>query len=303
MHNTMALMQREWLQHRFAWTLMAVLPTLLTVLMLSFGEIHLAPEETGEHLPLALAFAALVGGMGLQALILWVVALIVTAGLARRDHGDRSVEFWLSLPTGHAESLAVPLAVHLLLAPLAALAVGLAGGAIASFVLVSRVDGAGSWLALPWGTLAAAALALGARLGLGLALATLWLAPLLLLMVLLTAGLGRWGLVVLALGGGLGVVLLDQAFGVPWPAQWVVFVLEQAGRALLNADTGSAVLVIDGSQDLAGVVSRLPGWAAADAGKALALAASPAMLAGLAAAGACFAALVQWRRRGAQHGG
>ncbi len=303
MTHTLALMQREWLQHRFAWTLMAVLPTVLVVLLLTFGEVHLAPEETGPHLPLALAFAALAAGMGLQALILWIVALIVTAGLARRDHGDRSIEFWLSLPTGHAESLAVPLLVHLLLAPLAALAVGLAGGAIASFVLVSRVDGAGSWFSLPWGTVAAAVLALGARLGLGMVLVTLWLAPVLMLMVLLTAALGRWGLAILALGGGLGVVVLDQAFGIPWPAQWVSYVAGQAGRALLNADSSSAVLVVESSGDLAATVAQLPAWALADAMKALSLSATPGMLAGLAAAAACFAVLVQWRRRGAQHGG
>jgi hypothetical protein len=55
--------------------------------------------------------------------ILWVSSLIIVSGLARRDHGDRSNEFfWMSLPVGHGTSLAVPLAVHLLLVPAAVLA-------------------------------------------------------------------------------------------------------------------------------------------------------------------------------------
>lgn len=297
MNNTLALMRREWLQHRFAWALLALLPTLLAVALLSLGEVQIAAGERGPALPLALAAAALAAGMALQALMLWIVALIVTAGLARRDHGDRSLEFWLSLPTGHAESLAVPLLVHLVLLPVAALAVGLAGGAIASFVLVSRVEGPAAWLALPWATLGAAALTLAGRVALGIALATLWLAPLLLMMVWLTAVLGRWGLAVMALGVGVGSVVLDQAFGIPWPAHWLALVMARAQQSVL--DTGAGPLVIETAGDIGPVLEQLPAWLASDALQALALAASPAMAGGLAAAAACFALLVRWRARGA----
>lgn len=300
MKNTLALMQREWLQHRFAWMLMALVPTLLAVLLLSFGEIHLSTEERGEHLPVALTVASLFGGMGLHMLILWIVALLITAGLARRDHSDRSIEFWLSLPTGHAESLAVPLLVHLLLAPVVALAVGLAGGLVASLVLVSRVEGAGAWFSLPWGTLLAAAVAMAVRLALGLLLATLWLAPLLLLMVALSAWFGRWGLVILALGVGVGSAVLDGAFGIHWPAAWLVRVFTEAGQAVAN--TGSGSLVIETSGDLAAVLGEVPDWAWDDAIQAMRQLASPVMLMGLALAAGCFAVLVQWRQSGAQHG-
>lgn len=300
MKNTLALMRREWLQHRFAWSLMALLPTLLAVLLLSFGEVHLAPEEQGPQVPVALALAALGGGMGLHLLMLWIVALITTAGLARRDHADRSVEFWLSLPTGHAESLAVPMLVHLLLAPLAALLVGLGGGLIASFVLVSRIEGAAAWLGLPWGSLLAAAVGIGGRLAAGLVLATLWLAPLLLLVVVLTAWFGRWGLAILALVG-VGSAVLDQAFGLPWAAAWLGRVFSEAGQAVAN--TGSGGFVIENSAELAGTLTQLPAWAWHDSLTAVGRLASPVLLFGLLLAGGCFAILVQWRQRGAQHGG
>ena len=301
MKNTLALMQREWLQHRFAWMLMALVPTLLAVLLLSFGEIHLSTEERGEHLPVALASASLIGSMGLHMLILWIVALLITAGLARRDHGDRSVEFWLSLPTGHGESLAVPLLVHLLLAPMVALAVGLVGGLVASLVLVSRVEGAWAWFSLPWGTLLVAALAMATRLALGLVLATLWLAPLLLIMVTLTDWFGRWGLVILALGVGVGSAVLDSAFGIHWPAAWLVRIFTEAGQAVAN--TGSGSLVVETSGDLASVLGDVPAWAWRDALQAVGQLASPVLVVGLALAAGCFAMLVQWRQRGAQHGG
>lgn len=301
MNNIVALMQREWFQHRFAWALLATVPTLLAVLLTSFGEIHLDPGERGEHVAVALAMASLAGGMGLHLLMLWVVALIITAGIARRDHGDRSVEFWLSLPTGHATSLAVPLGVHLLVAPLAALAVGLASGLLASFVIVSRTEGAAAWAGLPWGTVMAAALAMAGRLAAGLLLATLWLAPLLMGMVVLTAWVGRWGLAILALGLGLGSTVLDQAFGMPWPAAWLAQMFGSAGRSLVN--TGNGALVIENSDDLAAVLGSIPTWAWHDTGEAVRLLASPLMVFGLALAAACFAMLVQWRRRGAPTGG
>lgn len=301
MKNTLALMQREWLQHRFAWTLMAVLPTVLALLLLSFGQVHISADERGSHLPVALAAASVMGGMGLHMLILWIVAVIIVAGLARRDHGDRSIEFWLSLPTGHAESLAVPMLVHLLLAPIVALGVGLVGGLLASLVLVSRVEGTGAWLALPWGTLLVAALAMVARLSVGLVLATLWLAPLLLLMVALTAWLGRWGLVVMSLGLGLGSVVPREAFGIGALSDWLARIFVQAGQAVTSSGQGS--MVMETSDDLAGGLAHVPVWAWQDTLHAMGQAASPVVLGGLILAGACFAILVQWRQRGAQHGG
>lgn len=301
MKNVMALMQREWLQHRMAWGLMAVVPALLAVLLLTFGQVQIDPDDVGEHLPVAMALAALGGGMGLYLVMLWIVAVITTAGFARRDHGDRSVEFWLSLPTGHGESLGVPLLVHLVLVPIAAILAGAAGGLVASFVLVTRVDGVGAWFALPWGGLFVGAAAIFARLAAGVIMATLWLSPLLLLMVLLTAWFRRWGLVILALALGVGTQVLDHAFGIGGPARILAMILVNAGKSVANAHQGG--MVIEEPVDVVGALQLIPSWALGDIGHAMRLLASPVLVGGLVVAAICFALLVRWRQRGAESGG
>lgn len=301
MKHLLPLMQREWLQHRFGWALMATVPTALALLALSFGQLHFDDGPPKEALPGVMALAALGGGIGIHLAIFALTALIIVTGIARRDHADRSVEFWLSLPTGHAQSLAVPLLVHLVLAPLAALAVGLASGLLVSMVLVVRVAGFGDWLALPWGGLLVGAFSIAGRLALGLVLAMLWLSPLILAVVLLTAWFRRWGLVILAVGVGLGSVILDRFFGQPILSQLLGELVLNAGRSLGN--TGGANLAGDEGESLKLVLAQIPSWAIADAGEALRLALSPLLLGGLLVAGACFAGLVQWRQRGAGAGG
>ncbi len=300
MKNTLALMQREWLQYRFAWMLMALIPTVLVLLLLGFGDIQLSSEEHGPHLPVALTMVSLLGGMVLHLLILWIVAVVVTAGVARRDHADRSVAFWLSLPTGHGESLAVPLLVHVLLAPLAALGVGLASGLLASVVLVSRVEGAAAWLSLPWGAMAIAALSIALRLAVGVLLAAFWLAPLWLLTVTLSAWFSRWGLVMLALVLGVGTTVLAAGFGITWPATWLRTIFNEAWQAIAGSrpelDLGSGQAWFD-------ALSLIPTLAWQDVSRSVAQLASPVLLAGLVLAAACFVTLVQWRRRGAGDAG
>ncbi|GAB4041550.1 MAG: hypothetical protein Fur0014_12870 [Rubrivivax sp.] len=290
-------MRREWLQHRLGWALMAGLPTALAVLGFGVGELHFDESGPPGHLPSLIALASLGGAIGLHLAIFVITGLIIVTGLARRDHGDRSIEFWLSLPTGHAESLAVPLGVHLLVAPLAGLLVGLASGLVVSLVLVLRVAGFGEWLALPWGLLLGGALTVAARLTLGLVLALLWVAPLMLAVVLLTAWFRRWGLVIGAVGIGLGSAVLDRLFGQPFLAQWLGAVLVNAGRSLGN--TGSQPVTVEGAESLPLVLDALGRWALADAAAAVRLAGSPMLLGGLVLAAALFWALVQWRRRGA----
>jgi ABC-2 type transport system permease protein len=201
---------------------------------------------------------------------------------------------------GHGTSLAVPLLVHLVLVPMAALAVGLVGGFVASFVLVSRVEGSGTWFALPWGALLAGGLAIGGRLAAGVVLATLWLSPLLLLMVLLTAWLRRWGLVVLALGLGVGTQVLDKIFGIHGPLAVLGQLLDNAGRSVAHASQGT--LNIESSGDMAGALAMIPQWAVHDLGQALTLLASPLLVGGLAVAAGCFTLLVRWRQAGADAG-
>lgn len=301
MKHFFPLVQREWLQHRFGWALMALVPTALALLLVSFGELQFDPDERVEKLPAALALASLAGGIALHMAIFALTALIIVSGIARRDHADRSIEFWLSLPTGHAESLSVPLVVHLLLAPLAALGVGLLSGLLVSFVLIGRVAGLGEWLALPWPALLAAALAIAGRLAVGLVLAMVWLSPLILAVVLLTAWFRRWGLVILAVGVGLGSVVLDRFFGQPILSQLLGELIVNAGRSLGNSGGGS--FVVDRAEDLQGALGQVPRWALADTGAALRLLVSPLLVGAVLVAGACFTGLVQWRQRGAGAGG
>lgn len=291
------LVQREWLQHRFGWSVLMLAPTALALLLTSFGQLQFDAEDLNDRLPTSMALATLAGGVAFHFVIMWLTALIIVTGLARRDHGDRSIEFWLSLPTGHARSLAVPLGVHLLLAPAAALLVGLVSGILVSVVLVTRVSSFGTWLALPWGGLLIAGLSIAARLAVGLLLATLWLSPLIALTVLMTAWLRRWGLVVLAVGLGVGSQVLEKLLGRPLLAEVLGTLFRNAGKSF-NGQDGSGV-VVENFSDFESLLALVPSWAVEDSAQSIAVLASPLLVGALLFAAGCFALLVQWRQRGA----
>ncbi len=298
MNKLLPLMQREWLQHRFGWMLMVVVPFSIALLLLSFGHLAIGPdtvEKVGDKLAPLLAMASIAGSGAVIFLIAGITSLIIVAGMARRDHGDRSIEFWLSLPTTHSASLAAPLLVHLLLVPALALLAGLAGGLLVSVVLVTRVVGIGAWFTLPWGDLLPGILAIAARLLAGLPLALLWLSPLVLLVVLLSAWFRRWAWVILGVGLGLGGQLLDRLFGQPLLSEVTLGLLRGAGKALVNAGEGFQMGPNQGSEGL----RQLPGWALHDFGLALRELPSPLLAGGLLFAAGCFALLVVWRQRGA----
>lgn len=299
MNPTLTLVLREWLQHRLGWTLLAALPLALALLLLVFGQVQFDDDGgPGGSLPLALlACACIFGATALVFATLAITSLIILSGLPRRDHGDRSVEFWLSLPLGHAQVLAVPLLVHLLLVPAAALALGWLGGLVLSVALVARVEGLGAWFTLPWGDLLAATLALGLRLLAGLPLAVLWLLPLLLLVMLSTALFKRWGIVVLAVGLGLGGVALEHLSGQPLVSAAIATLARNAALALFGA--GGVGLGVHPETQPEAALQGLPGWALHDFAGALAALVQPALAGALLFAAACFAGLVLWRQRAA----
>jgi ABC-2 type transport system permease protein len=299
MKNLIPLMQREWLQHRFGWMLMVLIPLGIALAIIGLGEINIDAKtlaKVGDGLPTMLAVAAMVGGMAVTFVIAWISSLIIASGIARRDHSDRSVEFWMSLPSSHSESIAAPLIVHLLLVPMAAVVVGLASGWLVSLVLVTRVAGIGAWFALPWPQLLAGTFSIAARFVAGLPLATLWLLPLTLLIILLTAWFRRWGWVILGVGIGLGSQLLERLFGQPLLSQVMKDLLQQAGRAMVSSEQG---LAIGPDTDRASALAALPAWVLHDFGMALSNLASPLLAGGLLFAAGCFALLVVWRQRGA----
>ncbi len=298
MSKLVPLMQREWLQYRFGWMLMVLVPFAIALLLLAFGQIQIGPEHVdrvGEGLAPMLAMAAIAGSSGVMFAIASLSSLIIVSSIARRDHADRSIEFWLSLPTSHSASLGAPLLVHLLLVPAAALLLGLAGGLLVSMVLVGRVVGISAWFALPWGDLLPAVFSLFARLLAGLPLALLWLSPLILLVVLLAAWFRRWSWVILGVGFGLGGLLLDRVFGQPLLSQTTAALLLGAQQALISAGEGFQMGAAEGLEGL----RNLPAWALHDFGLALGKLSSPLLAGALLFSAGCFALLVLWRQRGA----
>jgi ABC-2 type transport system permease protein len=303
MNKMLPLMQREWLQHRFAWAMLVLVPLALAMLLLSVGQVEFDAawgEHTAPQRALWLGTIALLATTVAIFLVVGVTSLFITFGLARRDHADRSIEFWLSLPISHTQSLAAPLLVHLVLVPAAALLAGLAGGYVLSLLLVTRFVGLGDWFALPWANLAPATLAFTLRLAAGLPLAMLWLSPLILLAMLANAFLRRWGVPVLAVALGVGSAVLQGVFGIYALTEALVRLLRGAGLSLAGASGEGVTFSNDKAPDV--VLSHLPGWALHDFGVALQNLADPVFVGALAVSATLFAALVAWRARGASSG-
>jgi hypothetical protein len=300
MNNLLPLMLREWLQHRFAWALIVLGPLAVSLLLLSLGTIEL-DAEMSEMAPAQLALMLAVLSMVLTAatvlLLLGVTSLFIALGSPRRDDADRSIEFWLSLPSGHAESLLAPLLVHLLLVPAAALVIGSAAALPVSMVAVGRVTGLGEWMALPWGQFLPALGAVLLRALAGLPMALLWLLPLVLAAMLANALFRRWGLPLLGLALLLLAQGLERLFGQPVLADTLGALFTHAAASVLGATTG---LRLPGEgADPAQAMAAIPGWALNDLGAALAALAQPLMAGVLLVSAGLFAALVAWRRRGA----
>lgn len=296
-----SLLLREWLQHRRAWTLLVALPPLLLAAVLAFSSVELnlqadVSTKVSQLPPLGVALLTVVATAALCTLLAWVSVLIQAPGLARRDLGDRSIEFWRSLPVGHAQALASPLLAHLVLFPLAALGAGLLCGLVLSALTVARFHGLQGWLSLPWAGLLGAVLAVGLRFALGLVLATLWLSPLIALVMAASAWLRRWGLPAVVAGVAVLGNVLDKVYGNPLVWDLGGRLLTQASRAMVS---GGATLRAEdfaaGDQLLASLVS----WAGADAARALQALADPLLPAALAVAAGGFMLLVLRRRHGA----
>lgn len=302
-----ALLQREWMQHQRGWWIVMAVPVIGLLLLALYGDVNItldADEDTSvirTPSPLLLAMGS-VGGLAIGCMALaWCSSLLQAPGLARRDLQDRSIEFWLSLPVGHAQSLGATLLTHLLLLPWLALLLGAAGGFAISLVVVLKAWGIGAWLTLPWGALVAGLAAMLLRMAAGLVLATLWAAPLLLVAMAASAWLKRWGLpVVAAVVAGAGF-LLDKVFD--WPIVWVT--LKVIGRSILrsffgdDSEGGPQLSHVADAEGASQILQALPRWALEDLASALHAALNPVFLIGLAVAAVAFALLVLRRSRGA----
>lgn len=300
MNRWKTLLHREWMQHHKGWWILMLAPPGLLFLAAVFGSFSLRSVETEGLDALATTLLAIVG-TGFGVLALGALATLFQApGLARRDVQDRSIEFWLSLPASHAQSIGATLLMHLLVWPALALAVGLGSGIVISLPVVAKTWGIASWFTLPWGTLALTLVVLWLRLSLGLVLALLWLSPLILGTMAASAWLKRWGVPAMIALLSTSALLLRQMYGVNWIRDGLQYLGEQAAHAMLSAGSrGEQSLVIQSPNDVDAVLSHIPGWLAQDAGSALAALAAPGFVAAVAGGALAFGLLVLRRQRGA----
>lgn len=305
MQKFKTLLLREWMQHQRGWLVMLALPFTVIVLAALFGQFQVDLGEGESHElppPLAMALMAVVGTGGLTLTLACLSALLQAPGLARRDVQDRSIEFWLSLPTSHVQSLGAQLGTHLVLWPCLALVVGMTAGVVASLFVVAKFAGIGAWLALPWLKLLPVLLLVMLRLLLGLTLAVLWLSPLILGTMAASAWLKRWGVPLVVGGLVVSGLLLDRLYGNPVVQRTLKFLAESASQALIAVDRsghGPKGLAIHPGEDVDAALSVVPGWLLHDAGQALAMLATPGFVAVLAASALAFGLLVLRRQRGA----
>ena len=290
--NTLLL--REWMQHHRGWLAMMLLPPLLLLVLVPFGSVEIGPGELG---PLPALSLMLVTMFAVPAVVLGitVVALLFqTPGLARRDRQDRSIEFWLSLPTSHSASVGAPVLMHFVLVPVLALLVGAAFSYLVGGALIWKAFGAAEAFGMPWLTLVGVGLAGLARALLGLLLACAWVMPLLLAVMAASAWLKRWGTPVLALVLSVGHKLLATLYGFTAIGDTVAGLLINARQALVHGTPPSP----RGGAELAQAwLSDAPSWFLNDALMAVRDLGQPLFLFAIAASAACFALLVLRRSR------
>ena len=287
------LMQREWLQNRWTWLIAVAALPLIALITMPFGTVGIGPS--GGSTPatslmlLPWAMTALV-----CATIAWLTTLFSAASLARRDAQDRSIEFWLSLPSAHGEHFAAQYLTHALLFPMGALAVGLVLGLPLALTVVVKVLGAASLGAVDWAAvLSGLAGAVPAAL-LALLVAAVWLAPLVLLIMAASAWLKRLGIPALVVAA-IALYNLPLTRGAVRPL-WNAYGagIEQIMQGAIGVFLTSSLpnLKIDGD-GLAGVEMSLAQFLA----KLGSMLASPLFGLCLLIAAACFWALVERRRR------
>lgn len=286
------LLLREWIQHHRGWLIAMFAPPVFLLLMLAM------PFSTIDFGPLPAVGAFVAATIGVTIIVLGVAAVSVlfqAPGLARRDRQDRSIEFWLSLPTGHSASIGATLLMHLLFVPLLALLVGAVASQVIGLAVLARVFGVASWLQLPWASVAAADVAALLRAALGVVLACFWLSPIVLLTMAASAWLKRWGLPVLVLVLGFAHLLLKLRYGITVVNDTFNSFLYNAGRAMIHHAENR-----DGPVDTAEVtywIESAPRWLLHDGLSSLGDLAQPVAVVALVISALCFWLLVLRRQR------
>ena len=144
-HTFKLLLKREFWEHKggFFWApiIVSAIAILFAVIGAAAGtvlgkqnDIRLdgAVEHSGDIAKVAGAVGdgALLGGIGLAMIVLAFVVFFYSLGSLYDDRRDRSILFWKSMPISDTQMVLSKLAWALVLAPLVAMAVGLATGIV-----------------------------------------------------------------------------------------------------------------------------------------------------------------------------
>ena len=280
------LLQREWMQHKRGWLIAPILPPLLFLAMLPFGQFSGLPTESPELISIGilLVTTCLVYG------ICMLVALFQLPGLARRDTQDRSIEFWLSLPGRPSESVLATVLAHAWLAPLGGAVIGVLFGLPIALGVLSSKMGLGGAMGVNWGEVVLASTPVLLRGLAGTVPLMLWLAPIIFVLMAASSWLKRLGVPVVLIGGAVAVGVLYKAYDIVWPLQALKDLNEQISRSLIHDGPGLGRAMQDGS--------NLITWALSDLGGSLAELASLQFLGWMAVAAGAFALIVMKRSRG-----
>jgi hypothetical protein len=285
------LLRREWMQHHRGWLVLALIPAALALLVVPFGRIEV-DEMPPVQLFLAIAAQVYVAGVLLLA---WAAVCFQAPGMARRDQQDRSIEFWLSLPTGHGQSLAATLLMHLLLMPLMVLAIAFVCGQLVALLALGRLLGLEAYAELDLATSLAAGGAAFARLFVGVILCALWSAPLVLLAMAAAAWLERWGVPALAAAIVVGGFLLERLAGTRVIWETVSFWFQRAIEALLPLAWPDFKRIV---VDQGTATTTFTQWLWGDIGRVGSHLATPEFAAGMLLAALSFGLLVLRRAGG-----
>lgn len=292
MNRFVWLLRREWMQHHRGWLILAVAPAIVVLLGLPFGTVQLDEVVSS---PMLAAMGASIYLMALLALALTAM-LFQAPGLARRDQQDRSIEFWLSLPTGHVESVSATLLMHLLLMPALVLVISALFAQGAAALLVVKVLGMPALSQIsPAAWLNFNALML-LRQALGLVFCALWLSPLILLAMAASAWLKGWGVPALVAAIAVLGLLLQQLTGQMMVWQLLATWWQQAKVALLPLTRGEIPFAALATNDEA--LPWLSNWMLHDIGRLLRDALHPSFAGALLLAACGFSLLVWKRSRG-----
>lgn len=290
------LMQREWMQHRIGWmVVMALLPVITLVALPFQGSVNIPDGKLPPASLLALMIMA--GTTAAVFGLSWFVAMFQLPGLARRDQQDRTIEFWMSLPAGHGESVSATLLTHAVLVPMAALAVGVCFGLIVGVASLLKLIGLAALSQVSWVSVILTALVGVLRLAFGVILMTLWTAPMFMILMAASAWLKRWGVPAVIGALVIGGNVLDKVYGIRIVGELLKAQFEGAGRALFNASNTFEGRTLKGPGEVGDFLNNLGPWAVHDALAAVQQLASPHLIGGLLVAAGCFYLVILARKR------